>query len=141
MPIEPLAGMRKLIDWSHDIRPDRPVGRDSNFIASLRIDHQGLPNASILCRPTVDDQNRRASQKHARHADAEFGVDEDEFASGDGAAVGGDFDGLAAVAVEGEDVAGLEVGQAAYGEVDSAEFDRQGARGRRGAGWVVPEVG
>jgi hypothetical protein len=52
------------------------------------------------------------------HPDTELGIDENELASRDQAAVGRQFDGFAAVAAQLDQVARPEVGQPAEGQVD-----------------------
>nr|WP_250846898.1 hypothetical protein [Aquisphaera insulae] len=69
---------------------------------------------------------RSISEEHVGHPDAQLRVDQDELAAADEASVGGELDGLPAVPAELDDVAGLEVRQAAEGEVHAAELDREG---------------
>ena len=75
-----------------------------------------------------------ASKKHTRHPHAQVGVDQDQLAAGHQSPVGRQLDRGAAVAVELDDVAGLQIGQLGERQVDPAELDGQGDRHVEGAG-------
>ncbi|QEH37977.1 hypothetical protein OJF2_65730 [Aquisphaera giovannonii] len=66
------------------------------------------------------------SKEHVSHPHAQLGVDEDELAAADEAAIGRQLDGLAAVAAELDHVPRLEVREPAEREIDAAQLDGEG---------------
>ena len=74
------------------------------------------------------------------NSDSKFGVDQDQLAASDKAAVGCELDGFAAVAAQLDKIARLQVGQTTERQVDPPEFDGQSDRDvkRRGRAAVPP---
>ena len=81
------------------------------------------------CLPNADrPRSGRSSQKNIRHPHPQVGVDQDQLAASNQPSVRRQLDGGAAVAVELDHVARLQIGQLGQRQVDPAQLDGQGDR-------------
>ena len=63
-----------------------------------------------------------------RDSYAQLGIDEDQLAAGDEAAVGRELDRCSTVPIQLDNITWLDAGQLSEREVNSAQLDRQGHR-------------